>query len=85
MPTEVSTTQIDVIEKYLIEIYYPQENIATLTDLKLKHFFKGPVLKLRNRIIFIDGLIIHIKRSTLQAGWLWKQCEHNVIYPNPTE
>ena len=32
MPTEVPTTKIDVIKKNLIEVYYPQENIASLTD-----------------------------------------------------
>ena len=60
IPTEVSTTQIDVIEMYLIEVYYPQENIASLTDLRLKHFSKSPNPKLRNRIISIDALINHI-------------------------
>ena len=90
MPTEVPTTQINIIKKYLIEVYYPpppppKKNNASLTDLILKHFFKSPVPKLRNLIISIDGLINHIKHAALQAGWHWKQCEHNVIYPNPTE
>ena len=84
MATEVPTTKIDVIKKYLIKVYYPQENIASLTDLRWKHFFKSPDPKLRNRIIPIDGLINHIKRSALQPGWLCKQCEHIVIYPNPS-
>ena len=51
----------------------------------MKHFFKNPDPKLRMLIISSDGLINHIKRSALQAGWLWKQCQHNVVHPCPTE
>lgn len=85
MPSEVSPTQVDVIKKYLIEVYYPQEKITSLTELRLKYFFKSSDPKLRSLIISNDGLINHINRSALQAGWLWKQCEHNVVCPDPTK
>lgn len=85
MPSEVSPTQVEVIKKYLIEVCYPQEKITSLTELRLKYFFKSSDPKLRSLIISNDGLINHIKPSALQAGWLWKQCEHNVVCPDPTK
>ena len=73
MPSIISESHINTIERYLSSLYYPQEKY-TCSQIKLKML-----------IISYDGLLNHIKRSALKADWLWKECVHNVVHPSPTE
>ena len=85
MPSIITESHVNIIERYLSSVYYPQEKFTSLSDLRVKHYFKNPDPKLRTLIISRDGLLKHMKRSALQAGWLWKECEHNVVHPSPAE
>jgi hypothetical protein len=87
MPSEITSEQIEVISKYLCNVYYPKEkdNRPSLAELRMKHFFKSPDPKLKNLILSKEALVEHIKRAAFQAGWLWKESQQNPVYPEVTE
>ena len=79
-PTEIREDQIYKIENFLVSIYYPGQKYLSIDDARLKSFLRSPAPNLRSIIISRSGLI---KRSALQAGWLWKGWESNINIPNP--
>ena len=83
-PTEIREDQICKIEKFLVSIYYPGQKNLSIDDARLKSFLRSPALDLGSIIISRSGLIQHIKRSVLQAGWVWKGCESNINIQDPT-
>ena len=85
MPKEVTDDHVDTIQRFLIDVYYPQEIYTTLTELRLKYYFKQPDPQLKGLIISRSGLENHVKRAAYQAGWLWKHCDQELICPSPVE
>ena len=59
IPEMVTPLHVDIIQRYLIKVYYPQESILSLTDLRLKYYFKRPDPQLKSLIISRDGLTNH--------------------------
>ena len=74
MPQIVTSTQFDIIQRYLIYVYYPHESDISCTNLRLKYFFKSPDPELRNLIISYDGLSYKTGGSpswlTLEVPWM---------------
>ena len=85
MTEMITPFHVDNIQRYFIKVYFPQESILSLTDLRLKYYFRSPDPQLKSLIIPRDGLTNHIKRSGLQAGWIWKLDDHEVTAPEPTD
>ena len=83
-PTEIREDQICKIKNFLVSIYYPGQKFLSIDDARLKSFLRSPAPDLRSIIISRSGLIEHIKRLALQAGWTWKDCENNINIPDPT-
>ena len=83
-PTEIREDQICKIKNFLVSIYYPGQKFLSIDDARLKSFLRSPAPDLRSIIISRSGLIEHIKRLALQAGWIWKDCENNINIPDPT-
>ena len=73
----------DVLEKYLLEVYSPRRSAKTLTEERVERFQASPDMNLRSLPLSRPGLIQHIKRSCIQAGWLWRQGISNVSAQNP--
>ena len=61
MPEMITPFHVNIIQRYLIKVYYPQKSILSLTDLRLKYYFKNPDMQLKSLIISRDGLTNHIK------------------------
>ena len=85
MPKEVTDDHVDTIQRFLIDVYYPQEIYTILTELRLRYYFKHPDPQLKGLIISRSGLENHVKRAAYQAGWLWKHCDQELICPSPVE
>ena len=79
MPSEINDTQIDILESFLIKVY--QQNARSdvcLDTFRMNQFSKSSTFNPRLLILSRKGLIEHTKRASLQAGWIWKECEINV-------
>ena len=82
--TVIREDQISKIETFLVSIYYPGQKHLSIDDARLKSFLRSPAPDLCSITISRSGLIQHIKRSALQAGWVWKDCESSINIPDPT-
>ena len=52
-----------------------------INNTRCTSFFKSPVSKLTDTVLSKEDLIVHIKQSAYQAGWLWKECFDNLFLP----
>ena len=86
MPNSISKDHLKALEQYLFTIYHPKDSssISDINEARLKLFFRSTDPNLRPTVFSRKGLLEHTERSTLQAGWLWKKCQHEVIQPYPT-
>ena len=69
MTSIITESHVNTIERYLSSVYYPREKVPSLSDLRVKHYFRSPDPKLKMLIISYDGLINYVKRSALPS-WL---------------
>ena len=84
-PENVTSEQIDILEIFVQRIYYPKKlNLEGLNKERLRHFKRQADTNLRIIPLSKLGLIEHTKRACLQGGWLWRECLHNVLLPDPT-
>ena len=85
-PKEVNPKHVDLIEKFVLSVYYPKKKIATSLDAKkIAHFKRLPSNNLRKLPLSRAGLVEHIKRAAVQSGWLWKECSEDVTLPDFSE
>ena len=68
--TEIREDQICKIENFQVSIDYPGQIYLSIDDARLKSFLRSPTPDLRSIIISRSGLIQHMKRLALQAGWV---------------
>ena len=59
---------------FLASIYYPGQKYLSIDHARLKSFLRSPAPDLHSIIISRSGLMQHIKRLALQAGWVGKGC-----------
>ena len=85
MPIAINADHQHILELYLMAVYLPKsyKSFSDINDARIKSFFHSTDPKLRSTIISRKGLYEHIKRSALQAGWLWKECEKEVEPQDP--
>ena len=83
-PKEITSTQIDIIEEFLMSVYYPKSNNLESIDIeRFNHFTRLSDPNLRTLPPSRNGLTEHIKRAALQAGWIWAEAVTNVEQQNP--
>ena len=83
-PTTVSKENLAMLEEFLLFVYFGNDHKYTdINDARCSSFFKSPDPKLKETVLSRDALFEHSKRSSYQAGWLWKECLVNVILPDP--
>ena len=83
-PTTVSSDQLDSIEKFVVEVYYPNKKTVKLILKRKEHFTRLADPNLRNIPVSRKGLLEHTRRACLQAGWLWREGKSNVAAQDPT-
>ena len=68
-----------------MEVYFDQLHEYTdINGARLNSFFKSVDPNLRSIILSESALLQHTKRSAFQAGWVWRDCLHNLKLPSPT-
>ena len=81
-----TSEHIDILEIFLVKVYYPKKiNTNLLTDERAAHFKRQASVNIRQLPLSQPGLIEHIKRACIQGGWLWDECIANVQIPDVTE
>ena len=83
-PVDISTEQMDIIERFILEVYYPDAKTINLDSERMKHFMRLADPNLRCLPVSRKGLLEHTRRACLQAGWLWKEGLSNINAQDPT-
>ena len=84
-PKEPTPGQIDTLEAFLLEVYYPGVKTCGLNRERQKHFMRLADPNFRSIPVSRKGLVEHTKRACLQAGWLWREALSNVDRQDPTK
>ena len=85
-PKSITPDMLDTIAKFIYHVYNPnQRQNSSFSQMRMQQLIKTPDVNMRLLVPSIVGILQHIKRSCIQAGWLWKLCEVNVEIPNPDE
>ena len=85
-PEDITSEQIDILERFVLRVYYPQKLEANSLDTeRAAHFQRQAVANIRQLPLSRAGLIEHVKRACIQGGWLWRECLHNVRVPDVTK
>lgn len=76
--THIKEIQICALERYVIFLYYPKKN--STQDINLER-----IIAFNKRLLPFSesSLLKHVKRATLQSGWLWKEGEKYVMQQDP--
>ena len=83
-PNSICEYQVDIIEKYLIHVYYPKADYSHgVNDIRLLKFESKPHENLRQLRPWNGGLVEQIKRTCYQAGWICTLCYKEIILPDP--
>ena len=83
-PVDITTNQMDVIERFVAEVYYPEKTTVKLDLERKEHFMRLADPNLRCLPVSRRGLFEHTRRACLQAGWLWREGKSNVQSQDPT-
>ena len=84
-PMIVLTEHIEVLEKFLIETYYPKSNVTSLNVEREQHYLRLADMNIRNLPVSKKGLEEHVKRACYQAGWFWQEVVDNSVIQNPAD
>ena len=83
-PTRIEENDFMILCNYVYEAY----NLTNQTPFKTRrtnNLIATPNINLRTLVPSSSGILQHIKRACIQAGFLWKLCEYEVTIPNPEE
>ena len=64
-PKEVNPKHVDLIEKFVLSVYYPKKIATSLDAEKIAHFKRLPSNNLRKLPLSRAGLDEHRKRATV--------------------
>ena len=64
-PTEITKKQLDVIERFVVEVYYPDNKTTNLDSERQEHFMRLADPNLRSLPVSRRGLLEHTRRACL--------------------
>ena len=71
------------IEEFICQLYGVSEN--SLGAHRMSKFQKSTDDDLRKLPPSIEALSQHVRRSCYQAGYLWQECQSDLLLPEPKE
>ena len=84
-PTTILPEQVQVLESYLLEVYYPNSEASSLDSERERPYVRLENSNIRQLPVSVRGLTEHIKHACFQAGWLWQEAVNNSTVQNPEE
>ena len=86
MPETLSFANVDIIEKYVLFVYYGNiGNSVNINEKRMNDFEHSTHSNLRLLPPSRLGRIEHIKRAAFAAGWIGYQCVKDIALPDPSE
>ena len=82
-PREVTTEQMENIERFICQLYGVAE--SSIGAHRLSKFEKSVDDDLRKLPPSREALSQHVRRSCYQAGYLWQECQADLLLPEPKE
>ena len=82
-PVALTSNQMDVIERYVLELYGSPG--MSLASARLDKFNKVKDNDLRSLPPSMDALYQHTLRACYQAGYLWRQSVKELVIPDPKD
>ena len=83
-PSSIDENTFDSLCALVYEAYNLTKEVPLKTRRK-DHLISTPTVNLRMLVPSPSGILQHIKRACIQAGYLWKLCELETDIPDPTE
>ena len=82
LPKEITDPDFQLVQRFILDLY-KKDITETLSTVRLKMFAFSTTDDLRQLPPSEDALLLHMKRASLQAGYLWKEAEEDVTIPDP--
>ena len=84
-PANIDPNDIDIIAKYIYNCYGLGTSSGTSFEaLRLHQLLNTPNICLRTFAPSVSAIEQHVKRSCIQAGYLWKLSHLELDIPDPT-
>lgn len=81
-PSDITSEQLDVLERYVLDIY-SMKKCETLGQARKEKFQMSSDNDLRKLPPGRDALMQHTKRACYQAGYIWRESFEDFPMPNP--
>ena len=83
----IDDDDINIIGRFIYMCYGLQfsPSYDTFESLRLKQLITTPNISLRSLVPSIAGIMQHVKRSSIQTGYLWQTSQRGVTIPDPTK
>ena len=83
-PKKIEVNDFDKLCNFVYEAYGLTKQ-APFKSRRTDHLISIPNVNLRMLVPSTSGILQHIKRACIQAGYLWKLCELEIAIPNPID
>ena len=85
LPVEVNDKQLDTLSEFVKDVYFPKRKKSnkSLNELRQEMFLALPNMDLRLLPPSKKGLYKHVQRTSIQAGWINRECIGNVLAQEP--
>ena len=77
LPKEITDPDFQLVQRFILDLY-KKDITETLSTVRLKMFAFSAIDDLRQLPPSEDALLLHMKRASFQAKYLWKEAEEDV-------
>ena len=79
---KITDSAFQLVQRFILDLY-KKDITESLSTVRLKTFAFSNIDDLRQLPPSENALLLHMKRASLQAGYLWKEAEMDVTIPDP--
>ena len=83
-PLDIQIDDFNALCNFVYEAY-GLTKASSFKSRRTDQLIFTPNINLRALVPSPSGILQHIKRACIQAGYLWKLCELEIVIPNPIE
>ena len=83
-PANIVLEDFNTLCKFVYEAYGSVKQ-TTFKSRRTDHLISTPNINLRTLVPSTSGILQHVKRACIQAGYLWRLCKIEVMIPSPIE
>ena len=72
-----------MVSKYVYRVYGMNKKYLSFKSQRVHQLITTPDVNLRMLVPSQSGILQHMRRACIQAGYLWKYCECELSIPSP--